>query len=239
MNREQKLTAIILKKQPFKEGDEIITFFTKEQGKVRAIAKSIKLSKSKLQQKLQNLFLVGLTLSAGNLPKIISVEPVEVFLHMRENLSRVKIAYYALELVLKFTPDEQKNEKLFNLFLEFLRFLDTESAGEKLEAGLAIFKIGILTTAGLSISAASYRPAETVYFSPSLGGFFYSKARDSLQVYPKTYQDYLILEKADFAGLKNFENAGNMGQLQSLLSLFIEYQLERKVNSEKYLNEQM
>ncbi len=237
MPREQKLTAIILKKQPFKEGDEIITFFTKEQGKVRAIAKSIKSSKSKLQQRLQNLFLVGLTLSSGNLPKIISVEPMEVFLHMRESLSRVKVAYYAMELVLKFTPDVQKNEKLFNMFLEFLRFLDSESTEEKLEIFLARFKIDILATAGLSISAAPYRPAEAVFFSPSMGGFGYHKAQDGIMVSPSIYRDYLSLSSGGFNGLENSNSARNVTELQSLLSMFIEYQLERKVKSEKYLRQ--
>ena len=53
MSRETKLTGIILKKQPLNESDEIITFYTKENGKIRALAKSVKSSKSKLQQKIQ------------------------------------------------------------------------------------------------------------------------------------------------------------------------------------------
>lgn len=238
MNRETKLIAIILKKQPFKEGDEIITFFTKEQGKVRAIAKSIKFSKSKLQQRLQNLFLVNLILSTGGLPKIISVEPIEAFLRMRESLDTVKVAYYATELILKFTPDGQKNEKLFNLFLNFLRFLDSENTEKSLAFGLARFKMDILTASGLNISTVAFANGnKTVYFSPSQGGFVYTKPPDAIMVSRKACQDYLNLMTDNFTERKNFEDNIISNELQSLLSFFIEYQLERKIKSEKYLKQ--
>src|SRR5579863_8757092 len=97
--RESHYTAIILKKQPYKEGDEIITLFTKEGDKIRALAKGVKKPLSKLQQKLQSLFLVNVTLAGGDMPKIIRVEPVKVFAGMRESLAASKLAFYALELV--------------------------------------------------------------------------------------------------------------------------------------------
>ena len=54
--REIKHTGIILKKQPLGEADELITLFTKEQGKVRVLAKSVKSAKSKLQQNCRLCF---------------------------------------------------------------------------------------------------------------------------------------------------------------------------------------
>ncbi len=58
MPRENTYLSIILKKQAFKEADELITVYTKEAGKLRVLAKSIKSPKSKLQHGLQVLFLV-------------------------------------------------------------------------------------------------------------------------------------------------------------------------------------
>ena len=122
MSRETKCRGVILKKQAFNEGDEIITFFTRELGKIRCLAKSVKSSKSKLQQKLQSLFIVDISFTHGKLPKVISVEPVKVFSAMRENLQALKRAFYAQELVLKFTPDEQKNEPLYFCWKIFWNF---------------------------------------------------------------------------------------------------------------------
>jgi DNA repair protein RecO (recombination protein O) len=79
MSRENTYAALVLKKQPLNEADELITVFTKEIGKLRVLAKSVKFAKSKLQYSLQSLFLVNLTVTGGGLPKIIGVEVVNLF----------------------------------------------------------------------------------------------------------------------------------------------------------------
>ncbi len=154
MPREQTYTAIILKKQPLGEADEIITFFTRESGKLRGLAKSVKLSKSKLQNSLQSLFVVQIYLAGkGHLPKIISAEPQKVFSGVREDMEALKCAFYASELVLKFTPDAQKDEGLFDLLVGFLEFLELfpESRG----VALAKLKVDFLQLEGFS--AAGHR----------------------------------------------------------------------------------
>lgn len=205
MSRELKLTAIILKKQPFKEGDEIITLFTKELGKIRVLAKSVKSPKSKLQQKLQALFLVDVIVTQGNFPKIIGAEPIKVFQAMRENLQAMKMAFYAIELVLKLTADEQKNEALFNLLEAFLEFLDFEKNRQILNLGLVKFKIEILENSGLGVQ----------------------NNKTDL---------FLKIKSAGFENLSALGASAGLSSLQESLSQFIEYQLERKVKSEKYLN---
>ncbi len=238
MSRETKYTAIILKKQPFNEADEIITFFTKEQGKVRCLAKSVKMSKSKLQQKLQALFLVELTVTLGKMPKIMSVEPVKAFANIRENLSAMKMAFYALELVLKFTADEQKNEQLFNLFLEFLEFLNSNQPEHILDLGLAKFKILMLEFSGLGID---YFPeiveSDQIYFSNDRGGFSDSNFPGTAPVFKQVFELFLTLIKTSFNNLSSIFETQRIGDLQNLLSQFIEYQLERKIKSEKFLSQ--
>lgn len=236
MPRENKYTAIILKKQPFKEGDEIITFFTKQQGKLRCLAKAVKKSLSKLQQRLQALFLVELITTSGHFPKIIGVEPIKVYAYMRENLSALKRAFYALELVLKFTADEQKNEALFNLLGDFLEFLNTAQTEEIFSLGLAKFKIELLQSIGLGVlSPRIFEPKNEIFFSASKGGFFQTKSADVFPVPKGAYEIFLELKNANFKTLNSIGNNKQHEQLQSLLSQFIEYQLERKVRSEKYL----
>ncbi len=214
MSRESTYQAIILKKQAYAEADEIITFFTLEHGKVRALAKSVKSPKSKLQQKLQALFLVQVILSHSKFPKIIAVEPVEVFAPLRDDLEAMKRAFYITELVLKFTPDEQKNEGLFILLREALDFLASKKEQNLLDLALAKFKIGILEVTGFGIHQANdfrSRPSAAAY------------------------ELFLELKNADFNTLLNIKNPIKLDELQGLLSDSIEYQLERAVKSEKYL----
>ena len=237
MSRETKCRAIILKKQPFNESDEIITFFTFELGKIRCLAKSVKQPKSKLQQKLQSLFMVNLSFTHGHLPKIISVEPIKVFQRMRENLENLKRAFYAQELVLKFTADEHKNEPLFFLLENFLDFLDLKSEEKILDLGLLKFKLEILRVLGLGVRdevkvGDNHQP---VFFSTVRGGFSRQASADSLKVSDDAYRLFLELKDFGFGHLQKIQNQTGEKDLQNLLSQFIEYQLERKVKSEKFL----
>jgi len=238
MSRETRCRAIILKKQAFGESDEIITFFSRELGKIRCLAKSVKSPKSKLQQKLQSLFVVDLSFTNGKLPKIISVEPVKVFSAMRENLESLKRAFYAQELVLKFTADEQKNEPLFFLLENFLEFLDMSAGDEIFDLGLLKFKLEILRVLGLGvhneIADGNHQP---VFFSPVRGGFNGQPSADSLKVSADVYKLFLELQTAEFKNLSDVKNISGEPDLQNLLSRFIEYQLERKVRSEKFLRQ--
>lgn len=210
MSREQTYTAVILKKQPFGEADEIITFFTRESGKLRGLAKSVKLSKSKLQNSLQSLFVVQISLAGkGHLPKIISAEPQKVFLGVREDLEALKCAFYASELVLKFTPDAQKDEGLFGLLAGFLEFL--ELFPESREAALAKLKVDFLQLEGFS--AGAHRDL--------------AKRPDLLKLCQK-------LEVTAFNDLPALDLKG-LGPLQDFLSEFIVYNLERQLKSEQFL----
>ncbi len=238
MSREQKYNAIILKKQAFGEGDEIITFYTKEQGKVRFLAKSVKKNLSKLQQKLQTLFLVEVVVASGSkLPKIIGVEPMKVFSKLREDLDSLKVAFLGMELMLKFTPDEQKNEKLYQLFLDFLDFLEENREPDILSLGLAKFKIGILQVSGFGVDYFSELIlADKIYFTPARGGFSEVSSVDSYLVSVQTYQLFLNIIKAEFSTVSAISTQSKLSELQNLLSQFIEYQLERTLKSEKYLD---
>ena len=212
MSREHKYQAIILKKQPFNEGDEIITFFSLENGKIRGLAKSVKLAKSRLRHALQTLFLVNIRLTASKgMPKIISAEVVKSFSGIRENLPAAAGAFYAIELLLKFTADEQKNEKLFNLLLDFLSFLDDYPAEDP---GLALvkFKTELLSAVGLSVT-----------FHDDL-----AKQADKLR-------QCQILEQTAYKNLASLKNFGEINLLQEFLSNFIVFHLERQVNSEIFL----
>jgi DNA repair protein RecO (recombination protein O) len=241
MSRETKCRAIVLKKQPFNEGDEIITFYSRELGKIRCLAKSVKSHKSKLQQKLQGLFLVDLSFTHGKLPKIISAEPVKVFSGMRENLQNLKRAFYAQELVLKFTPDEQKNEQLFFLLEKFLEFLNSERSESILNLALAKFQLEILQVLGLAPSEVANKSSaennQPIFFSPVRGGFFKISSADALKVAPAVYGLFLELRQLDFENVKNVKNTDDGKSLEGILSQFIEYQLERKVKSEKFLRQ--
>ncbi|MCX6797505.1 MAG: DNA repair protein RecO [Candidatus Doudnabacteria bacterium] len=240
MSKEQIYHAIVLKKQPLNEADEIVTFFTQEAGKVRGLAKSVKLSKSKLQHSLQSLFFLQVTLAGSRqagLKKIIKTRILETFPHIRENLQSTKVIFYALELLLKGTADEHKNPKLFQLFLDFLSFCNKDGLQKDLtEMTLLKFKISFLENIGLAIREPKGDQSQRLFFSNFKGGFvFGSQAADAVPVDREVYLLFNSLKNKEFARLP----AGNPKHLQKLITKFLEYQLEREIKAKHYLNEGM
>ena len=181
--------------------------------------------------------MVDIALAGGKMPKIIFVEPVKVYANVRQNLAAMKMAFFALELVLKLTADEQKNELLFNLLEEFLEFLNSETKAEILNLGLAKFKAGILEASGLGVQyPANFKLGQNIYFSAAKGGFTQITQADALQVSRLSLDTFLQLSRENFNSLAGLSPNADIAQLQNLLSKFIEYQLERKIKSETYLN---
>ncbi len=235
MSRENTYTAIILKKQPYGEADEIITFFTKELGKVRGLAKSIKLSKSKLQQKLQALFLVHITLTRARLPKIIRAETIETFSNLRQSLPAVGHAFYAAELVMKATADEHKNEALFEALFQLFVFLNSADNQENYMLAVLRFKLLALKVLGLMPMLPENKEAvlEKYFFNPHKGGFVKQSSAGS---WPVDVEAIKLLKELEFGtaldAIKTNQKA--LSAAQHLLSVFIEYYLERKMKSDNF-----
>ncbi len=234
--RERTYSAVVLKKQPLGEGDELITFYTREAGKLRAVAKSSKFSKSKLQYGLQTLFWINLAVAGGALPRVIGAEVLDSFAGIRDRYDAATMSLYAVELVLKGSPDEQKNEPLFGLLASFLKFLETAADASLLQAGLAKFKMEFLESLGLGVRAdgglsASGAPG----FSQSRGGFTAEAAADSMPASPEALRQFLRLRRLELPALAGAGDWPPLHELNGLLSGFINYHLERDIKSERYL----
>ncbi|MBX4186994.1 MAG: DNA repair protein RecO [Candidatus Doudnabacteria bacterium] len=125
----KKLTGIILKKQNYKEADQILTLWTREAGKVRVLAKSIRLPKSKLIYNLNELASIDMeVVGHKNLPVVISAVCRSRFKNFHTDLIKMGSAFYAAELVTKITADEHPNLEIYDLLLDFFQNLnDTTS----------------------------------------------------------------------------------------------------------------
>lgn len=123
--RYKKLTGIILKKQNYREADQIVTIWTKELGKVRVLARSSRLPKSKLNYSLQDLSLVDIEATGSkHLPTLINARVSNIFKGIRQDLVKIGAGLYSAELMLKMTGDEHLNLRAFNTLNNFLERLE-------------------------------------------------------------------------------------------------------------------
>ena len=127
-----KAKAISWKTAPFAEADKLVTLFTREYGKIRAIAKSARKIPSRLAGRVEPLTYAEYFVAKGRSLDIISqVEVFESFQPVREGEKTLPAALYMLKLVNSGTVDGQKNSELFDLLLDSLLRLKTGEAGRQ------------------------------------------------------------------------------------------------------------
>ena len=123
-----KTEAIVLKHLAFGEADYLLTLYTPNEGKLRAVVKGARRVKSKLGGHLEPLMRTSLLITRGqNLDTINQAEVLDGHRAVREDLDRLSQAIYMMELVDAITPEEQPNYPIYLLLLDTMRSL-TEGA---------------------------------------------------------------------------------------------------------------
>jgi DNA repair protein RecO (recombination protein O) len=248
------MQGVILKKNVFSEGSEIVVLYTEELGKVRAVARSVKSSKSKLAFALQSLFLSDVDLapsrSKSNLYTITGVKGVEAFESIREDLKKAYAGFFAAELVMKSTPEEEKNLGIFTLLVSYLRHLDQDHQSFFQEKHnypcVDVFTLKILGESGYAIrlescvSCSASLKDKQVQFSSRRGGFLCpncsEKAVDETIDALGTQKFLLDNMNKGFAELDLTKlSLSDQTVLHNLAQGYARYILERNLNAAKYL----
>ncbi len=236
-NSEQSLTGFIIKSQDLGEADLLLTFFSDEQGKVRAVVKSAKKMTSKLSGHLQPYILVQATLVGENsLPKIISVLPLAKYSNIIKDQQGMQVILAMQELVVRALPDGQPNPKLFAIYNQNLADLDKNVEPQMAPMYLARFYTQALLALGFAprILEDEANPSQNIFFSMQNGKFL-ARYEDSgdISVSPEAYQLLLNLlsqESAiDLAG-----SSSSTIEVLTLLTKFAGYQLERELRAPLY-----
>lgn len=141
-----KAEGIILSRKNYGETDRIITIFTKEYGKLRAIAKGVRRITSRRGPHLEVFTRAEFMLYKGNtLDSVSEVNPLDTFEHLRSNLKQVGIAYLYCELVSSLLADRQEHSDIYELLRFALVKLD---AGEAVATDSREFTLELLWTLG-------------------------------------------------------------------------------------------
>ncbi|HUF33466.1 MAG TPA: DNA repair protein RecO [Acidimicrobiales bacterium] len=116
--------GIVLRTIKLGEADRIITFVTEHHGKVRAVAKGVRKTKSRFGARLEPLGHVSLLLYKGrNLDIVTQVEVLEGFREVREDLDRLGRAMAVLEVVDHVLQEGEDDPRLYQMGLGALRSL--------------------------------------------------------------------------------------------------------------------
>jgi DNA repair protein RecO (recombination protein O) len=116
--------GIVLRTYKLGEADRIISFVTRDHGKVRAVAKGVRKTGSRFGARLEPTSHVAMQLYEGReLDTITQVESVDRFPSLREDYSRLGHATVLLEAVDQFSREREPDPRLYQMLLGGLRTL--------------------------------------------------------------------------------------------------------------------
>jgi DNA repair protein RecO (recombination protein O) len=144
-----KTEGIVLRSMRLREADRIIHLYTGTHGRVNAVVKGVRRTKSRFGGRLEPFFRVRLVLYEGRseLHTVTQAEAVEWYPRLREHGGAILAAGTACESVLKVFGDGEANPAAYNLLCHELQLLDAhpDAAGT---ANLLAFRLKLLLAAG-------------------------------------------------------------------------------------------
>jgi DNA repair protein RecO (recombination protein O) len=114
--------GVVLRTYKLGEADRIVVLATQQHGKVRAVAKGVRKTKSKFGARLEPLSHVALQLYEGrNLDTITQVEGIDAFRPIRDDLDRYAAAMTVLEVVDQLAMEGEADPQRFRMLVGVLR----------------------------------------------------------------------------------------------------------------------
>ncbi len=147
--RVYKTPAIVLRQRKLGDTDKILTLYAANMGKIEAVAKGVRKTRSRLAGHVEPLTQATFMLAKGkSLDVVTQVDTIESFPRLRSDLDRLSRGLYAAELIDRFTEPREEQFVLYRLLLDTLRRV---SAHADIDTPVRFFEMALLDLLG-------YRP---------------------------------------------------------------------------------
>jgi DNA repair protein RecO (recombination protein O) len=243
-SRSFRVEAIVLKHSDYGEADRFLSLYTLQRGKLRAIAKGVRKMHSRKAGHVEPFTRVSLQLATGrNLYIVSQAEAVDSYVNLRDDLELVGYASYVIEILDKFTYEEEENTPVFRLTADTLARLDR---GDEAELVVRYYEMRLLELLGFRpelhrcvVSEAEIQ-AEDQYFSAKLGGVVSPKQGKDLEgAVPVTMEALKYMrhfQRSSYQDATHAQVARKVQrELEVLMQHYITYLLERGLNSPSFL----
>jgi DNA repair protein RecO (recombination protein O) len=124
--RTYRTEAVVLRSFRLGEADRVLHLYTLDRGRVGAVAKGIRKTKSRFGARLEPLSHVDLMLhqGSGELQTVTGVELVRSHHAARENQYRLGVGLLGAEAMLRLFTEQEANDRAFQALTRFLDVLD-------------------------------------------------------------------------------------------------------------------
>ena len=244
-SRIYQANAVVLRRSDLGEADRIVTVFSREHGKLRAVAKGIRRPTSKLGGHLELFTHSRLLLARGQTLDIVTqAETSHSFIGLRDDIFRATFACYSAELLDRLTVDRSPDPEAFDLFLAGLaRIADDRQP----EMATRLFEIQLLGHLGyrpqLQRCACCHIELGPIAnsFSAPAGGVLCPGCAEldprSRQLSTNAFKVLRLLQSNDYRTATRLHlDEPLRRETERVLVDYSEYIVERRVKSAEFLN---
>lgn len=226
--------GIVLRSIRLGETDRIVSIFTKEHGRVRAVAKGVRKTSSKFGGRLEPLSHIAVQFYAGrDLDTVTQVETIEANRAIREDLDLLTRAATMLEVVDRVSIDREPNEPLAQMLINAVSTLATTRS--QLVVPAFSLKVLVLEGVGLQVRGCVVCQSddELVAFVSESGGLACRSCRaGGISVSREAIHALqLILGGSLSRALEETQELQVIHELDALATRAIEAHLERRLRS--------
>lgn len=138
MGRVRKTEGVVLRSFRFSEADRVLHLYTHDRGRIGAIAKGVRKTKSRFGARLEPFSHVELMLhqGSGELHTVTGVSLVDAHRPTREDPYRLSVGLVGAEAMLRLYVEEERNERAFDALTRFLEAVDAIPSGRRGPAAL-------------------------------------------------------------------------------------------------------
>ena len=244
--RTYRCEGLTLRKASIGEADLVVTVFTAERGKLRAVGKGARRSTSKLVGHLEPLTISRMSLAHGrDLEIVTQAQVLEGYPDVKENLALLTRGLYVAELLDGFGPEDSPSPGLYRLAASVLKELPR---AKDPEAPLRYFEFHLLRLTGVlpelyqCVECGSEIAPDAHRFSVNLGGVLCPACRPSeALVRPLSLRAMKVLRLMHRGGLAETAglslNPALATELKSVLFQTVRYWLGRDIRTGSFLEQ--
>ena len=243
--RSFRVEALVLRHRDIGEADRLLWLYTRQYGKLRVRAKGVRKTLSRKAGHLEPMTHVALQLArTRGLPLVTQAETLDAFLSLREDLTSMGYALYVLELLERFTFDEETHPELYYLGVQTLRRLQD---ADDSRLPVRYYEMRLLDLLGFRpqlfqcVQCGAVIQPEAQYFAFLLGGVLCPRCGEGHEHVRPVSVDALrylrhFQRSMDYAEAQKAQPADAVyAELENLLQAYLSFLLERRLNTPDFL----
>ncbi|MGQ9804545.1 MAG: DNA repair protein RecO [Chlorobiales bacterium] len=242
----KKTDAIVLRSIDYRDQSKILTLYTKDFGRISAIAKGARSSQSKFASAFEVGSYIAVVLykkSTRDIQNLSDASLKTSFFTLTASLEKLNALHQILELVRLCTEDEEPNLKIFNLLLETLHHLQAFNAN--VLNLVFYFQIKLISHLGFTPSfkecvvsgkpilrAIEHRSDKDLLLVPNLGGIAIREEAIAEGVAGRliSVDAYRLIERIASSKPHDLESLSFppqfIGELSSILDVYFRHHIE-------------